>query len=139
VDAYFHWFLYIRPAPFPEDILNRDVVAQFGRAGTPELREQYLRVYRNPAAVHGMCEDYRASAGIDMTFDEADLTKKIACPLHVLWASDGAMGRMYDVLGIWKERGTQVTGAALTGGHNLQEANPVGVLAQLQPFLAGSA
>ena len=73
-----------------------------------------LRVYRDPANVHGMCEDYRASAGIDMEFDEADLKagKKVTCPLHVLWASDGAMGRMYDVLGIWKETyGTQVTGA----------------------------
>ena len=136
VDAYFHWFLYIRPAPYPEDILNRDIVGNFGR-GAPELRDEYLRVYRNPAAVHGMCEDYRASAGIDMQYDEADLQKKITCPLHVLWASDGAMGRMYDVLGIWKERGTQVTGAALTGGHNLQEANPSGVLGQLLPFLAG--
>lgn len=135
VDAYFHWFLYIRPAPFPEDILNRDVAGNFGRAG-PDLREEYLRVYRDPAAVHGMCEDYRASAGIDMQYDAADLEKKIACPLHVLWASDGAMGRMYDVLGIWKERGTTVTGAALTGGHNLQESNPAGLLAQLLPFLA---
>jgi haloacetate dehalogenase len=135
VDAYFHWFLYIRPAPFPENILNRDVEGNFGRAD-PDLREEYLRVYRDPAAVHGMCEDYRASAGIDMQYDEADLDKKISCPLHVLWASDGAMGRMYDVLGIWKERGTEVTGAALTGGHNLQESNPTGVLAQLRPFLA---
>ena len=139
VDAYFHWFLYIRPAPYPEDILNRDIVGNFGRASTPELREQYLRVYRNPANVHGMCEDYRASAGIDLEYDEADIKagKKVTCPLHVLWASDGAMGSMYDVLGIWKERGTKVTGAALTGGHNLQEANPEGVLAQLLPFLAG--
>jgi len=136
VDAYFHWFLYIRPAPFPENILNSDIPGNFGRAGDPDLRAEYLRVYRNPAAVHGMCEDYRASAGIDMKFDEEDLNKKVTCPLHVLWASDGAMGRMYDVLKIWKERGTKVTGAALTGGHNLQEANPTGVLAQLQPFLA---
>jgi haloacetate dehalogenase len=135
VDAYFHWFLYIRPAPFPENILNADA-QQFGR-GLPELKDEYLRVYRDPANVHGMCEDYRASAGIDLTYDEADIAagKKVTCPLHVLWASDGAMGRMYDVLGIWKERGTQVTGAALTGGHNLQEANPSGVLAQLLPFL----
>ena len=61
-----------------------------------------------------MCEDYRASAGIDMEFDEADLKagRKVTCPLQVLWASDGAMGRMYDVLGIWKETyGTKVTGA----------------------------
>lgn len=140
VDAYFHWFLYIRPAPYPEDILNREVQAgTFSRGGLPELREEYARVYRDPANVHGMCEDYRASAGIDMEFDEADLKagRKVTCPLHVLWASDGAMGRMYDVLGIWKETyGTRVTGAALTGGHNLQEANPSGVLGQLLPFLA---
>jgi haloacetate dehalogenase len=140
VDAYFHWFLYIRPAPYPENILNREVQAgTFSRGGLPELREEYARVYRDPANVHGMCEDYRASAGIDMEFDEADIKagRKVSCPLHVLWASDGAMGRMYDVLGIWKQAyGTQVTGAALTGGHNLQEANPAGVLEQLLPFLA---
>ena len=141
VDAYFHWFLYIRPAPFPEDILNRDVQAgTFSRGGQPELREEYARVYRDPANVHGMCEDYRASAGVDMEFDEADIKagRRVSCPLQVLWASDGAMGRMYDVLGIWKETyGSNVTGTALTGGHNLQESNPAGVLAQLQPFLAG--
>jgi haloacetate dehalogenase len=137
VEAYFHWFLYIRPAPFPENILNADA-QQFGR-GLPELKDEYLRVYQDPANVHGMCEDYRASAGIDIKYDEADINagRKVACPLHVLWATDGAMGRMYDVLGIWKDHGTQVTGAGLTGGHNLQQANPAGVLAQLQPFLAG--
>jgi haloacetate dehalogenase len=141
VDAYFHWFLYIRPAPYPEDILNREVQAGgFSRGGLPELRAEYARVYRDPANVHGMCEDYRASAGIDMEFDEADIKagKKVSCPLQVLWASDGAMGRMYDVLGIWKQTyGTNVTGVALTGGHNLQEANPTGVLGHLLPFLAG--
>jgi haloacetate dehalogenase len=137
VDAYFHWFLYIRPAPFPENILNADVPGNFGRGAPPELRDEYLRAYQNPANVHGMCEDYRAAAGIDMKFDEADLGKKIACPLHVLWAKDGAMGRMYDVLGIWKERGTQVTGAPMPGGHNFQETHPQETLAQLLPFLAG--
>jgi len=140
VDAYFHWFLYLRPAPYPEDILNREVQAgSFSRGGVAELREEYARVYKDPAAIHGMCEDYRASAGIDITYDEADIKagKKVTCPLHVLWASDGAMGRMYDVLGIWKDHGTKVTGAPLTGGHNLQEANPAGVLGELLPFLAG--
>ena len=75
-----------------------------------------------------------------MEYDEADIKagRKVTCPLHVLWASDGAMGRMYDVLGIWRDTyGTKVTGAPLTGGHNLQEANPTGVLGELLPFLAG--
>ena len=137
VDAYFHWFLFIRPAPFPENIINANLATYVGGGAPPELREEYLRVMKDPAAVHGMCEDYRASAGIDMQFDEADLAKKIPCPLHVLWAKDGAMGRMYDVLGIWKERGAQVTGAAMPGGHAFQETHPQETLAQLLPFLAG--
>ena len=63
--------------------------------------------------------------------------KKIACPLHVLWAQNGAMGRMYDVMSIWKERGANVTGAPMPGGHNFQETHPQETLAQLLPFLAG--
>jgi haloacetate dehalogenase len=137
VDAYFHWFLFIRPAPFPENIINANLESYVGGGAPPDLRQEYLRVMKDPAAVHGMCEDYRASAGIDMQFDEADLDKKIACPLHVLWAQNGAMGRMYDVLSIWKERGTQVTGAPMPGGHAFQETNPQETLAQLLPFLAG--
>jgi haloacetate dehalogenase len=135
VDTYFHWFLFTRPAPFPENILNANPEAYLGGA-PPELREEYLRAMKNPANVHGMCEDYRASAGIDMQFDEADQDKKISCPLLVLWAKDGAMGRMYDVLGIWKERGTQVSGTAMPGGHNFHETHPQETLAQLLPFLA---
>ena len=71
-----------------------------------------------------MCEDYRASASLDLKYDEADQDKKIACPLRVLWAEKGAMGRLYDVLGIWKNYGTKVTGRGLPGGHNLQEDVP---------------
>jgi haloacetate dehalogenase len=135
VDTYFHWFLFIRPAPFPENIILAKTESYAN--GPPELKDEYLRMMRNPANVHGMCEDYRASAGIDMQFDEADQGKKIACPLHVLWAQNGAMGRMYDVLGIWKEFGANVTGAAMPGGHNFQESHPQETLAQLLPFLAG--
>ena len=138
VDAYFHWFLYIRPAPFPETVIAQNIGGfGGGGGGTPELREEYQRVNKDPANIHGMCEDYRASAGIDMEYDQADLDKKITCPLHVLWAQNGSMGKMYDVLGIWKERGTQVTGAAMPGGHAFQEDHPQETLAQLLPFLAG--
>ena len=42
-----------------------------------------------------MCEDYRASASIDLKIDEADIKagKKIQCPLLVLWAADGSHGQ----------------------------------------------
>jgi haloacetate dehalogenase len=88
-----------------------------------------------------MCEDYRASASIDLKIDEADIKagKKIQCPLQTLWASNGPMGRLYDVLGIWKEEGVQVIGKGLPppAGHNLQESSPQETLAELQAFLRG--
>jgi hypothetical protein len=49
-----------------------------------------------------MCEDYRAGASIDLKHDEADLHRKIACPLLVLWGARAPMGRIYDILSIWK-------------------------------------
>jgi haloacetate dehalogenase len=101
------------------------------------LNAEYLRCMLNPGSIHAMCEDYRASASIDLKNDAEDIKKKnkIDCPLHVLWASDGAMGRLYDVLAIWKEEGKKVTGRALTGGHSLQEGNPKETQEEILKFL----
>jgi haloacetate dehalogenase len=134
VQAYFHWFNYLRPAPIPEDQLKSNYDAQRARA-TSEIQLEYLRTASDPANIHAMCEDYRAGASIDLKHDEADLNKKIACPLLVLWGERGAMGRLYDVMTIWRERGVNVTGKSLPAGHNLQEDVPDLVLAELQAFL----
>jgi len=133
VQAYFHWFNYLRPAPGPEDDLKSSYASRPKPA--TEAQAEYFRVSSDPAAIHAMCEDYRAGASIDLKHDEADLHKKIACPLLALWGERGPMGRLYDVLSIWKERGTNVTGKALPAGHNLQEEAPDLVLAELQSFL----
>jgi len=42
------------------------------------------------------------------------------------------MGRLYDVLAIWKERGTKVTGRGLPGGHNLMIDVPDQVIAEVR-------
>jgi haloacetate dehalogenase len=134
VQAYFHWFNYLRPAPGPENDLKAAADAQKSRA-TSEIQIEYLRTSSDPANIHAMCEDYRAGASIDLQHDKADLDKKIACPLLVLWGERGAMGRLYDVMPIWRERGANVTGKGLPGGHNLQEELPEQVLAELRSFL----
>ena len=94
-----------------------------------------MRCFKNPATVHAMCEDYRAGASIDLEHDEADMNRKVACPLLTLWAERGAMGQMYDVLAVWRERASNVTGKGLPGGHSLQEDKPDETLAELLPFL----
>jgi len=136
VQSYFHWFNYLRAAPGPENELQAANDGAAARA-TTDVQKEYSRAQRDPANIHGMCEDYRASASIDLEHDKADIDKKnkIKAPLLTLWADKGPMGRLYDVLSIWKEFGTTVSGKGLPGGHNLQEDVPNEVLAELMPFL----
>ena len=134
VQAYFHWFNYLRPAPGPETDLKAQTEAQLARA-TSDIQKEYLRTASRPEHIHAMCEDYRAGASIDLKHDAADLDKKIACPLLVLWGEHGPMGRLYDVLAIWRERGTKVSGKALPAGHNLQEEVPELVLTEVRGWL----
>jgi haloacetate dehalogenase len=133
VQAYFHWFNYLRAAPAPENELLAQRAART-RQPSPAQAE-YDRANGTPEGVHGMCEDYRAGASIDLEHDAADLATKIRCPLHVLWAENGAMDRLYEVLAIWRERAGNVTGKGMPGGHNMQEGAPVEVLAELRSFL----
>jgi haloacetate dehalogenase len=143
VQAYFHWFNYLRPAPGPEDELLKQNTAPPRRPITDVAQLEYRRLNSDPAMLHAMCEDYRASASVDLKIDDADLKagKRIQCPLRVLWAANGAMGRLYDVLGIWKnegvDEGAKITGQGLPGNHSLQESAPKETLAELQAFLRG--
>jgi haloacetate dehalogenase len=135
--SYYHWFFFIQPAPFPETLLNNSIDFYMGR-GAGDAHAEYVRCFKNPATVHAMCEDYRASASIDLEHDEADLNRKIECPFLTLWSERGAMGRQYDVLAAWRERAANVSGKALPGGHSLQEDVPDLTLAELRTFLARS-
>jgi haloacetate dehalogenase len=139
VEAYFHWFLLIRPAPFPENVLAS--TGMFLGGGPGDIGASWAEVYKDPAAIHAMCEDYRASAGMDIGIDKADLAagKRITCPLNVLWGDKAAMGRQYDVLGIWKEEATRAEGKAMPGGHTFQMDSPTETAAELLRFFAAQA
>ena len=105
--------------------------------GGNDVMREYLRNNTSPLTIHAMCEDYRASASIDLELDAADSKagKKIQCPLLTLWAGKGAMGKLYDVLAIWKEEGVNVSGKPMPGNHSLQESAPMETLAEIQQFL----
>ena len=97
---------------------------------------EYLRCFRDPASIHAICEDYRATASIDLLHD-ADQSRKIQCPLLVLWAEKGPFHRMYNVLETWRDRATKISGKALPGGHFLPEQTPQELIAEIKPFLSG--
>ena len=143
---YFWWFFLIQPAPLPERLIERDVefflrshlAAQSRTPGVPSeaLIQEYLRCYRLPGTIHGVCEDYRAAAGIDLEHDAADGHRRIGAPLLALWGSKGTVGELYDVLATWQEKATLVEGKALDCGHSLQEEAPEACSTALLEFLA---
>jgi pimeloyl-ACP methyl ester carboxylesterase len=86
IQTYYHWFSYVRAAPAPEN----DLIAGYDNAAlkppASDVQAEYRRVQNNPAGAHGMCEDYRAAASIDLVHDAADIDTTIGVPLLVLWA-----------------------------------------------------
>jgi len=143
--AYYHWFFLIQPYDLPERLIGsqpeyylRRCLASWSAdvaVFAPEAVAEYVRCFSNPATIHATCEDYRASATIDLQHDEADLDQKVTCPLLALWSTRGLVGRKYDVLGAWRERASEVHGKALPGGHFLPEEAPEETYEALREFL----
>jgi haloacetate dehalogenase len=145
-EQYFHWFFLIQPAPFPETLIGNSAEfylrSRFLRPGagtsamTPEAVAEYVRCFKDPATIHATCEDYRAGATIDITHANETRDRKVTCPLLVLWGERGTVGRLYDVMKIWREHATDVRGKSLPAGHFLPEEVPDETLAELMAFLS---
>lgn len=143
---YWHWFFMIQPAPLPEQMMSADPDAFWKwKCGSPpkdlsifapEALEDYLAAFRNPETVRATCEDYRASATIDIEHDDADGDRKLDCPVLVLWGEKGAIERHFDCLALWRERANSVKGRTLQGGHYLAEELPDDVLTAWLQFFA---
>lgn len=58
----------------------------------------------DPAAVYGMCEDYRASPSVELDEARKDIEdgKKINCDLRVLWGKNGVIEKCFDALAEWR-------------------------------------
>lgn len=147
--AYWHWFFLIQPAPMPERLIEADPGAYvkdvMGKRSAglapfdPRALAEYQRCLALPGAAHGICEDYRAAAGIDLEHDriDRDAGHHLALPLMVLWGADGVVGRCFDPLKEWKLVAHDVQGGALPCGHYIAEEAPDALLARVLPFLLG--
>ena len=144
--AYWHWFFLIQPHPLPEHLLEADPEFYVRRVMSrsakgielfaPEALAEYIRCAALPGTVHAMCEDYRASAGIDLEHDRADLAagRKVECALRVFWGANGVIERCFRPLEIWREYAREVDGRALPCGHYIPEEVPDLLSAELLAF-----
>jgi haloacetate dehalogenase len=144
--AYWHWFFLIQPAPLPERAIEADPAAwvrdgmgaRFAGLGAfaPEAMAEYVRCLSLPGSATAVCEDYRASAGIDLEHDRADRAagRRVAAPTRVLWGAHGVIERCFDALALWRDVCTNVSGRALDCGHYIAEEQPALLLDEMNAF-----
>ena len=123
-----HWPFMAQPADFPERMLGSVPADWFMRKKLlkltadlnhipPVIWDEYVRCF-NEKTIRGSCCDYRAAATIDCELDTADLGRKLAMPILVLWGKNSSVGKRFaDPVGIWRQRAEDVRGEALPSGH----------------------
>jgi haloacetate dehalogenase len=155
--AYYHWFHLIQPSPLPEKMIAGNVLhylhaklGGWGSHGTsfiePEAMAEYERSMNlqpdQPGdlmpAVHTACEDYRASAGIDLDHDKESRAKgdKIKCDSMVLWGDRGVVHKMFKPLELWQAQcAGLVSGHVVPSGHFIPEELPDLTAQSLRAFM----
>jgi haloacetate dehalogenase len=155
--AYYHWFHLIQPSPLPEKMIGGNVLhylhaklGGWGSHGTsfiePEAMAEYERSMNlqpeQPGdlmpAVHTACEDYRASAGIDLDHDKESRANgdKVQCDLLVLWGDRGVVHKMFKPLELWQAQcAGLVSGQVVPSGHFIPEELPDLTIQSLRAFM----
>ena len=148
--AYYHWFHLIQPSPLPETMIGGNALAYlhaklggWGSQGLsyiePEALREYERCFCTPEAIHAACEDYRASAGIDLVHDRESRARgeKIAGDMLVLWGQRGVVEKLFDPLALWQAQCAGiVSGQALAAGHFIPEELPQQTAQALTQFFS---
>ncbi|RKN23877.1 alpha/beta hydrolase [Micromonospora musae] len=140
----FHLYLMAQPPGLPEQLISGSPDAFFGHfldvwtrdpAALPaDVRAAYLAASR--AAVPSIVADYRASAGIDVVHDRADLSagNRLRMPVTVLQQDWGAaLG--YDAAALWRAWAPDLEHRTVSCGHFMAEEAPAEVVAALRALL----
>ncbi|WP_182903842.1 alpha/beta fold hydrolase [Microbispora sp. H10830] len=140
----FHLYLMAQPPGLPERMIGASADAFFGhfldvwtldREAIPAgVRAAYLDACR--AAVPSIVADYRASAGIDVDHDRADLEagNRLRMPVTVLQQDWGAaLG--YDAEALWGAWASDLVHTTVKCGHFMAEEDPAGVAGALRALL----
>ena len=132
--GYYHWFFLIQPAPLPERLIGSDPsyyltskLSAWSKgndiAFEPEAVAEYVRCF-DAASIHATCEDYRAAATVDLDHDGQDQGVLLKMPVQALWGHKGLVGKLYDVLDVWRGYAENVVGESMPCGHFLTEEAP---------------
>jgi len=146
LEAY-HWYFMAQKAPFPEDLLSADpghyIRYKLNKKNvgleifSAEAMAEYIRCTTRDQ-IHAVCEDYRATVTLDLAMDTADHgTRRIACPVLVLWGSNSHCGRHFRPLEAWGEWADDLRGTDIPTGHYPAEHRPDLVYPVFWQFFSG--
>lgn len=108
-------------------------MAPFDQAALAEY-ERCLSIKGTAAAI---CEEYRASATIDLEHDRADRKagNKLSCPLLVMWGEKGVVSTCFNPKAEWEKVAKRVEGIGLNCGHYIAEELPDELLLRSIDFI----
>lgn len=141
---WWHWFFLGQTSKPAEQVIAAIGPENWYRTHGPDLmgseaHEDLWTALRNPAVIHGMCEDYRAGVTIDVEHEQDDRAngRRVRCPTQVLWATREDVGLLGgdppDLLRGWAN---DIRGAGIDSGHHVAEEAPEATATALAEFWA---
>ncbi len=142
VRTWWHWWFLAQTDKPAERVICADPDGWYATHGPEimgsEAHADLWRALRDPAVVHGMCEDYRAGLAVDAEHERADYAagRRIVCPMLFLQAVDDDIDIHGDPVAIWERwvAGSLSAGRIDSGHHQAEEA-PAQVADALTRFL----
>jgi haloacetate dehalogenase len=143
VRTWWHWWFLAQTDKPAERVICADPDAWY-RTPPAEImgadaHADLWQALRNPAVVHGMCEDYRAGLRIDRAHEEQDRAagRRVGCPMLFLQAAHDDIDIHGDPVAIWRPWVSgPFSSAVIDSGHHQAEEQPGQVADALLNFLA---
>jgi haloacetate dehalogenase len=143
VRSWWHWWFLAQTDKPAERVIGIDPDAWYRTPSPAELgggnHADLWAALRDPAVIHGMCEDYRAGLAIDRQHEEADRRagRQVRCPTLLLTATEDDIDIHGDPEMIWRPWiAGPLRRALIHSGHHQAEQAPDQVAAALLAFLA---
>jgi haloacetate dehalogenase len=141
---WWHWFFLGQTGKPAEKVIAAIGPDDWYRTHGPdvmgaEAHEEVWAALRDPAVVHGMCEDYRAGLTIDVEHDRADRTagRRLRCPVQTVWATQDDPDLFGpDPLALLRGWADDLRGTGIDSGHHVAEEAPEATAEALAAFWA---
>lgn len=141
-EAWWHWWFLAQTDKPAERVISADPDAWYRTPDPSAMGEENhadaWAAFRDPAVVHGMCEDYRAGLHVDRRHDEADRRagRRVTCPTLLLESAQDDLSIHGDPGAIWAPwLDRPLRHVVIDSGHHQAEEAPAEVAAAIAGFL----